>query len=390
MSKLTVAKIKALRTPKLYGDGRTLYLRVADGGSKSWVQRVKYNGRRRDIGLGPWPVVSLADARDAALDNLRLIRNGGDPLAEKRKAKVPTFREAALATAKAKQGGLRSSTAEQWIGFVNRHAMDALGDRRLDQIDQTDVLGILAPLWTTKPPTARKVRACIQQIFAWARAHHPTLHNPAGDAIDGALPKSSAPKAHHRALPHGEVAEALAVIEASGASPAAKGCVALTVLTAVRSGEARGATWDEIDLEARTWTIPATRMKAKRDHKVPLSDAAMAVLQRARERADASGLVFPSPTKRGAPLTNRALMLLLETVGLADRATVHGFRSSFRDWCAETGKSRELAEAALAHVVGGVEGAYFRSDLFERRCALMQAWADYLTGESADVVQLRA
>ena len=358
-SKLTVAKIKALAKPGLYGDGGTLYLCVAKGRSKSWVQRVVIGGKRREIGLGGFPVLTLAEARDKALDNRRAIARGRDPLAEKRKAAVPTFRDSAQATAKAKTGGLRSSTAMQWIGFLDRYAMTTLGDRRIDEIEQPDVLRVLTPIWTAKAATARKVRNGIRETFSWAQAHQYIQHNPAGEAIDGALPKSCAAKTHHRALPHAEVADALASIEASGASRAAKGCFRFTILTATRSGEARDATWDEIDMEAGTWTVPASRMKAKRDHKVPLSAAALAVLEQARELTDDSGLVFPSPKKRGAPLSNRALMILLEGVGLADRATVHGFRSSFRDWCADSGKPRELAEAALAYTVGGVEGGVF-------------------------------
>ena len=388
-SKLTVAKIKSLDKIGLHGDGDTLYLYVAPGGTKSWVQRVVIKGKRHDIGLGGFPVITLAMARKRALDNRRAIVEDRDPLAEKRKAKVPTFAEAAQATGTAKAGGLRSSTASQWLGFLDRYAMAPLGDRRIDEIEQADVLRILTPIWTAKPPTARKVRNCMRETFAWAQAHGFIQYKPAGEAIDGALPSMPTVKEHHRALPYAEVADAMATVESSGASSASKLCFAFTVLTAARSGDARGATWDEIDADARLWTIPASRMKAKREHRVPLSDAAMAVLERARALTDGAGLVFPSPRGRGAPLSNRALMVLLEGIGLADRTTVHGFRSSFRDWAADTGKPREIAEAALAHVVGGVEGSYFRSDLFERRRDLMAAWADYATGAAAKVVPLR-
>ena len=207
-------------------------------------------------------------------------------------------------------------------------------------------------------------------------------HNIAGEAIDGALPAQPAVKEHLRALPYRDVAAALATVDSSRASSTAKLCLWFTILTAARSGETRGAAWTEIHLEAHEWRIPANRMKSNVEHRVPLSDAAMAVLQRALPlRNNHSDLIFPSPARRGRPLSDMALTKVLRDSGLADRATVHGFRSSFRDWCAETGKPRELAEAALAHVVAGVEGAYFRSDLFERRRQLMADWARYLSGD---------
>lgn len=177
-------------------------------------------------------------------------------------------------------------------------------------------------------------------------------------------------------------------MERSRASKAVKLCLRFLILTAARSGEVRGATWAEIDLAAREWRIPGGRMKGGREHRVPLSDAARDILVRARGLEDGSGLVFPSPTRTGRPLSNMALTKILRDQELADRATVHGFRSAFRDWCAETGKPREIAEAALAHTVGGVEGAYFRSDLYARRRVLMDQLASFLTGNEAKVVQL--
>ena len=192
-----------------------------------------------------------------------------------------------------------------------------------------------------------------------------------------------------RALPYRDVAAALATIEASGSSLSAKACLTFTILTAARSGEARGAIWDEIDEDAATWTIPGSRMKGGREHRVPLSAAALGVLERMRPLRDDSGLVFPSPTRRGKPLSDMTLTKILRNTGLSARSTVHGYRSSFRDWSADSGKPREIAEAALAHAVGGVEGSYFRSDLFDRRRRLMADWAGYLSGDGAKVVQLR-
>ena len=362
-------------------------------GTKCWVQRVVILGKRCDIGLGGWPLVSLAEASETAFQNRRTIRSGGDPLAEKRKRrlKVPTFREAAEATFEANAPRLRTAKATRaWMAHLDRHAFPILGNMRVDRIAREDVLRVLTPIWSTKPETARKLRQRIRATLKWAQAHGHVEVNAAGEAIDGALPTMPAVKAHLRALPYTEVADALATVEASRASLAAKLAFWFVVLTACRSGEARVATWNEINLQAKDWRIHTTHTKSThgQEHRVPLPDAAMAVLQRALPLRDDSNLIFPSPVRQGHPLSDMALTKLLRDTGLADRATVHGFRSTFRDWCAETGKSRELAEAALAHAVPGVEGAYFRSDLFERRRRLMANWAQFLNGDDATAVSL--
>ncbi len=389
MASLSVARIKSLSNPGLHGDGGTLYLRVGPGGSKSWIQRLTIDRKRRDIGLGGFPLVSLAEARDMAFENRKLARVGGDPLAAKRQAKVPTFREAAKRTFEANRPRWRSEkVARKWWQTLEGHALPILGDTRLDRIGREDVLRVLTPLWTSRPEQARKLRQSIRTTLSWAQAHGYIEHNIAGEAIDGALPAQPAVKEHMRALPHQEVRGALETVDASATSLSAKLAFRFTVLTATRSGEVRGAKWDEIDLDAGEWRIPGSRMKVGAEHRVPLSDSALAVLEQARPLRDKSGLVFPSPSRAGRPLSDMTLTKVLRTTGLAKRATVHGFRSSFRDWCAETGKTREIAEAALAHTVGGVEGAYFRSDLFERRRRLMADWAAYLSGDSATVVQL--
>ena len=390
MRKLTVARVKSLSKPGRHGDGGTLFLNVAPGGSKSWIQRLTIDGKRRDIGLGGFPLVSLAEARDKAFENRKLARAGGDPLAAKRRVKLPTFQEAAKRTFEANRPRWRSErVARKWWQTLEKHAFPILGDMRLDRIGREDVLRVLTPIWTKTPEVGRKLRQSIRTTLSWAQAHGHIEHNIAGEAIDGALPAQPAVKEHLRSLPYREVAAALATVEASGSSLSAKLCLQLTVLTAARSGETRGALWSEIGLDAREWRIPANHMKAGVEHRVPLSDAALAVLEHARPLRDDSGLVFPSPTRRGKPLSDMTLTKVLRDTGLAVRATVHGFRSSFRDWCADTGKPREIAEAALAHTVGGVEGAYFRSDLFERRRRLMSDWAAYLSGEAATVVPLR-
>ena len=391
MGKLTVAEARALSKPGRYGDGQTLYLHVGPAGAKSWIQRLVIEGRRHDIGLGAFPVIGLGEARERAFANRVAVAHGGNPLADKRRARVPTFAEAAERTieknrARWREGG---KTEKIWRQVLSSRAFPAFGNKPVDLVTRADVLAVVSPIWTEKPEVARRLRQFVRLILGWAVSHGYAGQNAADDSINGALPSLKRVKEHLRALPYREVAGALETVEESRATTAAKLCLRLLVLTAVRSGEARGAMWSEVDLEARSWIIPAGRMKVSAEHRVPLSDATVAVLEQARMLDDGSGLLFPSPLKRGWPLSDMTLTKVFRDTGLAERATVHGMRSSFRDWCAETGKPREIAEAALAHTVGGVEGAYFRSDLFDRRRQLMDSWAAFLTGDRAKVVELR-
>ena len=276
---------------------------------------------------------------------------------------------------------------------MERYAFPVIGKMSLDRITRRDVLAVLTPIWTTKPETARRVRQRIRTVLKWAMAHEFVEHNAAGEGIDGALPAMRRFKAHHRALPHAEVPAALETIDASTAGMAAKLCLRFLILTAARSGEARGATWSELDLGNRLWTIPAERMKGGAEHRVPLSDAALAVLHEAAPLCGDNGLVFPSPRRRGSPLSDMALTEgTCADCGLADRATVHGYRSAFRDWAAErTNAPHAVMERALAHTVAdAVEAAYARSDLLERRRALMAEWGRFVTGtDGVKVISLR-
>ena len=386
MARLTVAKVRTLTRPGRYGDGGTLFLVVAPKGSKAWIQRLTIRGRRHDLGLGGFPLTSLAEARDLAFDNRRLARRGGDPLAQKRKAAVPTFREASAKALEANRATRRhTKTAALWAASMEKHCFSIFGDRPVDEVDRADVLRVLSPIWTAKPELARKVRQRIKATFAWAEAHGFCDRNPAGAAIDGALPAQPSVKAHFRALAYTEVAAALDTIEASRAALAVKACLRFVVLTACRSGEARLAAWTEIDVEAREWRVPGSRMKGGVEHRVPLSDATLAALESMRPLRDSSGLVFPSPVKPGAPLSNTSMTMALRRAGLADRCTIHGFRSSFRTWASEkTAVPHAVAEAALAHAVGSsVERSYARSDLFDKRRGLMDDWARFLTGAAA-------
>ena len=380
---LSATRAKALKEPGRYSDGGGLHLYISKAGRKSWVLRITVDGRRRDIGLGGFPAVGLASAREKAADHRTAVAEGRDPLAEKHAPALPTFGEAACAVHEANKPRWRNGRhTKSWMQTLERHAMPTLGNAPLDRIDRGDVLRVLTPIWTTRPETARRVRQRMRTVFRWAMAHGFMETNPAGEAIDGALPPMPKVKAHLRALPYQEVGAALETVGASEASLSSKLCFRFLVLTAARSGEARGATWDEIDIQGQLWRIPSERMKAGVEHRVPLSGQALDVLDQASALREQSGLVFPSPLKPGSPLSDVTLTKVLRSTGLAERATVHGFRSSFKNWTLEqTDSPWAVSESALAHILGNsTEQAYARSDLFERRRTLMQLWADYLTG----------
>ena len=371
-----------------YCDGNGLYLHVESSGSRRWVQRLVIRGKSCTLGLGSYRLVSLADARELALANRKVARSGGDPLAERRRADgVPTFAEAVEKVIAIHSGIWKhpEKTKQQWRGCLRDHAYSHIGDKSVDLVTTADVMAVLLPLWTRRQATARKLHQRIGAVMKWAVAQGYRRDNPTGDAVTAALPKRASQVRHMPALPHGEVAGAVEAVKASSAWVGTKLCFEFMVLTAVRPGEARGARWEEIDLGASVWTIPATRMKSSREHRVPLSARAVEVLHataplcRGSTMAKLGGLVFPSA--RGKQLADARLSKLLEQLGIG--AVPHGFRSSFRDWASErTDHPREVIEAALAHVVRNqTEAAYARSDLFDRRRQLMDDWLQYLDPE---------
>ena len=385
MKQLTAKFVREVTAPGRYYDGDAgLFLLVKPTGRKSFVQRLTIHGKRHDIGLGSDRWVTLTEARATAQANRKLARMGGDPLAAKRSA-APSFADAVETVIGIHREGWKdaSKSEKQWRASLRDYVLPRLGRKPVDRITTSDVMAVLLPIWHGKHETARRVRQRISTTMKWAVAQGYREDNPAGDAISAALPKNGKIKNHHRALPFAEVAAALHKVRKSGAARATVLAMEFLVLTAGRSGEVRLARWDEVDLGARVWTVPAARMKAKRDHRVPLCDRAMAVLTEARELADGSGLLFPSPT--GRPLSDNTMSKLLRELGID--AVPHGFRSSFRDWAAECSNApREVCELALAHVNSDrVEAAYRRSDLFERRRNLMDAWAQYLEAQSARV-----
>ena len=374
--------------PGRHADGNGLYLFVQPTGTRSWIQRLVIRGRRRELGLGAAGLVSLADARELALVNRKLARSGGDPLADKRRVQgVPTFAEAARRVLEQKQGGWRGRWhAQNWWRSMERYAFPRIGSRPVSEVNTADVLEILTPIWHVKAETARAVRQRIRSVLEWAIAMDLRNDNPCDRVLPVLGPQNDI-VTHRLALPHKDVAAAIGTVRASAsAAPAIKLAFELLVLTAARSGEVRLATWDEMDVAGRVWTIAATRMKAKREHRVPLCRRAVEILAAARTLGDGNPLVFPM--RSGKPISATTLPKMLQYHRIA--AVAHGFRSSFRDWAAEeTDHPREVIEAALAHVVQNkVEAAYARSDLFERRRRLMNDWSAYLDAEHGQVVPL--
>ena len=378
-----------------YSDGNGLYLHVDPSGARRWVQRLRVDGRSRALGLGSYGAVSLAEARASARANRRVAREGGDPMAggRRRSPGVPTFEEAAERVVDIYSRGWREGgrTASQWHSSFRDHVLPHLGDMSVDRVTSADILAALQPIWTRKHITARKVLHRVSAVMRWVIARGYRSDNPAGDAITAALPPRPVSVKQRASLPHREIAAAMAAVRASDSWVGTRLAFELLVLTATRSVEVRLARWDEVDFLARVWTIPASRMKAERAHRVPLSGRAAEVL------GEAAGM-GPSPaphelvftTIRGKLIDGAAFSKLVRELGIA--AVPQGFRSSFRDWASErTNHPREVVEAALAHTVRNqTEAGYWGPDLFERRRHLMDDWAEYLAEKRGQVVSLRA
>ena len=395
---LTALEVKRLDTPGLHAVGTVpgLYLRVLPPPSmaKSWILRVVVGEKRRDLGLGGYPAVPLAQAHETAREKRQAVLQGRDPIIERRAArsslhaaqlKQITFAQAAQTYIAAHEAGWKNAKhAWQWTNSLERYAFPKIGQLDVGDIGMPQVLDVLEPIWRTRTETASRVRGRIELILAWAdkRAERERL-NPARwrGHLDTQLPAPSKvvkPK-HHAALPISEVGTFLRSLRKQEGSAAR--ALEFAILTAARSGEVRAATWSEIDFKSRTWTVPAERMKGGREHRVPLNAPAISLLE-SIFMVDGSDVIFQSP--RGGVLSDMSLVSVCRRMG-AD-CVPHGFRSTFRDWCAEhTNVAREVAEMALAHAVGDeVEAAYRRGDLFEKRRVLMDHWAEFCGRDSLE------
>lgn len=378
MSKLSARRVETLKEPGFYGDGDGLYLSVKPTGSKSWILRTVVHGKRRDLGVGPSDLVSLAEARDKARAWRKVAREGGDPYAS-RNAETISFEEATVEYHRLVAQSFRSEKhAAQWLAGMKKHVFPAFGDRMISNVGVVDVRKALEPIWINTHETARKIKQRIEAVFDWARAEgHYGPENPAR-GIKRALKAQTRNPTHLAAMPWADLpAFYESLSERDGVSART---LQFIILTAVRSGEAREARWDEF--MGNLWTIPASRMKTGRTHIVPLAPEALRILEKVR------GLdpvyVFPQRSKTadgaGKPQSINVFRALYQRMA-CEGFTTHGFRSTFRDWCGEAADApREVAEAALAHVPGQVERAYRRSTLLDRRRDLMEQWAAYVVG----------
>jgi integrase len=394
-----VAKLVRHSTGRFH-DGHGLYLQVFNRNSASWILRYVRAGKEHMLGLGPYHLVGLAEARQRARAARLQLLDGINPIEHRKAKKVEaavaaaktiTFAECAKAYQAAYESQWRSvKHRQQFLGTLQQYAFPIFGHLPVNAIDTGLVLRALEPLWGSKTETARRVRGRIERVLDWATVrNYRSGENPARwkGHLSEALPqRTKAQVPHHAALPYGEIAEFMSSLRAQAGTGAR--ALEFTILTAARSGEVLGAKWSEIDFENRIWTIPASRMKAGREHRVPLSDAAIELLQNLPLE---NGNDFVFLGGRGAGLSGAALAAVLKRI--RPDLTVHGFRSSFRDWCDEqTSYPHHVAEQALSHVVGNaVERAYRRSDLFEKRRRLMDEWGKYCSqpASAGEVVPLR-
>ncbi len=390
---LSATAVRALKEPGRYGDGNGLYLIVDDSGSKRWMLRTVVHGRRRDIGLGGLSVVTLAEAREEATRLRKIARNGGDPLAERKKARaqVPTFKQAANQVHEEHSKTWKNEKhAAQWINTLRQYAFPLFGERPVDQIGTAEVLNALSKIWLEKPETARRVRQRIGTVLDWAKAaEYRSGDNPINGIAKG-LPKQPKQQGHHAALPYSEVNSFITDLRQTDANESTRLAFEFLILTATRTSEVILAEWSEIDFETRAWTIPANRMKAGRKYRIPLTARCIEILKRAQELSDGCLFVFPSRSAK-KPLSTMVFLMMIRRMG--EEITAHGFRSTFRDWAAErTNFSREVCEMALAHSVSDkTEAAYLRGDLFDKRRELMDTWAAYASAVGDEkVVTLRA
>lgn len=391
--KLNALSVRRLTKPGRHADGSGLYLNVERTGSKNWLLRVTVKGKARTIGLGSALDVTLAEAREKAARLRKVTKEGGDPIAERdgkaAEDAVPTFEEAARQVFEEHKNAWKNPVHKrQWINSLRDYAFPIIGDRRVAEIGSSDILEVLQPIWLTKPETARRVRQRMRAIFDWCLAkHYRETMNPV-DAVKQALPKQQSKQRHFAALPYSEVPDFINQIWTSSAGDLVKIGFVFLIHAACRTSEVLGAQWNEIDMEKAIWTVPAERMKANEEHRVPLSQSSLDLLEGARMYDSKSGYIFPGRnwTK---PLSSMVFGQVLRRMKRTD-ITVHGFRSSFRNWTADcTSTPNDVCEAALAHQLKDkVEAAYNRTDHFEKRRVLMNEWSKFLTIDQSEVTGL--
>lgn len=381
MSKLTAVKAKSLKNVGRHSDGNGLLLVVRESGAKSWLYRGQTKGKRRDIGLGSFPDVGLSEAREKAAIARKQLRAGEDPVEAKRAAHaaaatIPTFRAAAESVFAERESDWQNEKHKaQWINTLRTYVFPAIGDKLIHKVTSGDVRDLLVPIWQTKPETSRRVLQRVGKVLDWGYAKGHCPHEAPLRSIRAGLNRQTKQTSHFAALPHDQIAQLMTKLSENDS--VGRLALRFLILTAARSGEVRGATWEEID--QGVWTVPANRMKAKKAHAVPLPAAAVAVLENAAKlrKGVVGEPIFPGI--RDQPLSDMTLTKVLRTA-IGGAWTVHGFRSSFRDWAAEcTSYPSEVAETALAHAIPDkVVAAYRRTNYLDKRRDMMNLWADYV------------
>ena len=403
VERLKPLAVEKLKKPGMYPDGKGLYLRITDSGAKSWIFRFMLSGRAREMGLGGYNRQSnaLADAREAVAEYHKLLRAGTDPIEHKKAqtaarnledARSKTFDQCAADYIQAHRAGWSNEKhAKQWENTLATYASPTLGKLAVQDIDISLILRVLEPIWKTKTETATRVRGRIESVLDWATVRgYRQGENPARwkGYLNKALPKPNKVRTiqHHPALPYEDIPKFMP--ELAGHKGVSARALEFTILTASRTGEVLPAKWDEFDLTKKIWTVPKERMKAREEHRVPLATRALAILSEL-EKTATSEYVFPS-TRYNRHLSKMAMSSVVKRMGRKG-ITVHGFRSTFRDWVAErTNAPNQVAEAALAHSIGNrVEAAYRRRDLLAKRAKLMEDWSRYTESKKADVLPMK-
>ena len=390
-NELTALKIKKLTIPGRYADGNNLYLEVDKSGARRWTLRVTILGRRRDMGLGGISTVSLEEARELAYQYRKIARSGGDPILERQKNRGL---QTTLIYCTKKVHAINLPTwknekfAKQWLSSLEHHVFPTIGKLPISQVTSADILRVLTPIWNTKGDTAKKIKQRLRMIIKWARAQGYFQGDDPVELAEQALPKQLKSDDHHKSLEFEKLPEMISNLRKSKISLTTKLALEFTILSACRTSEVLNAKWEEIDLTKLIWSIPSERMKGGKVHQVPLTDRMTVILNDCKKLKTNNDLLFPSEIN-GEALSNNTMRLALKKRLKVD-ATVHGMRSSFKDWASETTNfANEVSEMALAHTISNkTELAYRRRTLIEKRRHLMQKWSDYLNNKEGEVIEL--
>ena len=390
-NELTALKVRKLDIPGRYADGNNLYLEIDKSGARRWTLRVTVLGRRRDMGLGGVSTVSLEEARELAYQYKKIARSGGDPILERQKNKglqttlvycAKKVHQINLPTWK------NQKFAKQWFSSLEHHVFPTIGKLPISQVTSADILRVLTPNWNTKADTAKKIKQRLRMIIKWARAQGYFQGDDPVELAEQALPKQLKSDDHHKSLEFEKLPEMISNLRKSKISLPTKLALEFTILSACRTNEVLNAKWEEIDLTKLLWSIPSERMKGGKIHQVPLTDRMTVILNDCKKLKTNNDLLFPSEIN-GEALSNNTMRLALKKRLKVD-ATVHGMRSSFKDWASETTNfANEVSEMALAHTISNkTELAYRRRTLIEKRRQLMQKWSDYLNNKEGEVIEL--